>query len=329
MLGTDSTTYNGCTSCNLPYMKRGYHGCINCKKLANNGGDTSCCNAATGYTLSSYLGKCVCQNGWGIDSTGKCASCGTNTDCTGKKKTYFNNGYEAIHHTLVPNYDPTVGTAGGCKAGYIYKKNLVTNQILGCACSKAALYYLSGSTCTTCSSPPGSASKANCEDCSAASGFWAGPYECVYCKGDANSLGTATISGCDCKPKYYWNINTAKCECDFALGFIGAASACVDCSTLANTGTDMVEGACSCKSGYKWNPTTNTCNCDTQSPAVFSSDSQCVSCAIANMPGSSGLVGADGKSCLCSKGYYWNPGKGDCICDANQNYFVDTDGFCK
>jgi hypothetical protein len=47
------------------------------------------------------------------------------------------------------------------------------------------------------------------------------------------------------------------------------------------------------------------------------------------MPGSTGKIGADGKSCECSKGYYWNPGKADCICDSSQNYFVDTDGYCK
>ena len=142
-------------------------------------------------------------------------------------------------------------------------------------------------------------------------------------------MGTASVSGCDCKANYYWNLNTAKCECDFALGFIGTASACIDCSKIANTGIDMVEGACSCNSGYKWNSNTNTCDCDTTSPAVFSSNSQCVSCAIINMPGSTGRVGADGISCECSKGYYWNPGKADCVCDSSQNYFVDTDGYCK
>ena len=48
-LGTDSATYTGCDICDLPYLMRGYDGCINCKKLANNGGETSCCNSATGY----------------------------------------------------------------------------------------------------------------------------------------------------------------------------------------------------------------------------------------------------------------------------------------
>lgn len=146
----------------MPYLKWTYHGCINCKKLANNGGDTSCCNADTGYTMNSYLGKCICKSGWGIDSSGKCASCGSNTDCSGKKKTYFYDGYQAIYYTLVPNYDPTVGSAGGCKTGYAYKKNLATNQILGCACSGAALYYLSGSTCTSCTSPPASVTQSKC-----------------------------------------------------------------------------------------------------------------------------------------------------------------------
>lgn len=330
-LGTDSTTFTGCYQCNLPYLTWGYHGCVNCKKLANNGGSTECCNSAAGYKFSSLVGRCTCKSGWGIDSSGKCASCGTNTDCSGKKKTYFYDNYEAKYYTLVPNYDPAVGTTGGCSPGYIYKKNLVTNQILGCACSKTDLYYLSGSTCKICSSPPASITQANCEACSTASGFWPGPYECVFCKGDANAVvaGTATVSGCDCKPNYYWNLNTAKCECDFANGFIGTASACIDCSAVPNTASDMVQGACSCKIGYKWNSNTNTCDCDTTSPNVFSSNSQCVSCAIINIPGSTGKVGADGKSCECTKGYYWNPGKADCVCDASQNYFVDTDGYCK
>ncbi len=134
-LSTDSTTYAGCDKCSLPYLKWGYHGCINCKKLANNGGDTSCCNSATGYTFSSILGRCICQGGWGIDSSGKCASCGSNTDCSGKKKTYVYDNYEVKYYTFVPNYDPNVGTSGGCSPGFAYKKNLVTNQILGCACS--------------------------------------------------------------------------------------------------------------------------------------------------------------------------------------------------
>lgn len=37
-LGTDATTYDGCYNCDLPYLIWGYHGCVNCKKLANNGG---------------------------------------------------------------------------------------------------------------------------------------------------------------------------------------------------------------------------------------------------------------------------------------------------
>jgi hypothetical protein len=143
-LSTDSTTYNGCRYCDLPYLKRGYHGCINCKKLANNGGATSCCNSAAGYTFSSDLGRCICQSGWGIDSSGNCASCGSNTDCSGKKKTYVYDNYEVKYYSFVPNYDPNVGTSGGCNLGFAYKKNLVFNQIIGCACSKADLYYLSG-----------------------------------------------------------------------------------------------------------------------------------------------------------------------------------------
>jgi len=59
----------------------------------------------------------------------------------------------------------------------------------------------------------------------------------------------------------------------------------------------MVEGACPCKIGYKWNSNTNACDCDTTSPAVFSSNSQCVSCAVINIPGSTGKIGADGISC--------------------------------
>jgi hypothetical protein len=161
-LSTDSTTYAGCDKCSLPYLKWGYHGCINCKKLANNGGDTSCCNSATGYTFSSILGRCICQGGWGIDSSGKCASCGSNTDCSRKRKTYVNDNYEVKYYTFVPNYDPNVGTTGGCSPGFAYKKNLVTNQILGCACSKAALYYLSGDKCSSCSSPPASVTQAKC-----------------------------------------------------------------------------------------------------------------------------------------------------------------------
>ena len=316
-----------CSSCYFPFAYSNNYGCVYCPTLANNGGSTSCC--ATGYTFNQGLGICVCNNynRYSVGANGICTKCASaDNNCISCSKSYVYNGFYCLHGSLIPQYD--FSTTFACNAGYAFKKDIASGMIISCVCSTAAGYYLNGATCNACATTlPSGVTLANCKACAASSGFYNGTTECIYCSGVANSLGTATINGCDCKPNYYWNMNTGKCECDFTLGFIGGSiNSCIDCSLIAKTAQTINATSCSCVRGYVWDAASSTCICDVKSSSVFLAAGSCIDCS--NIPGATGKLGVDSASCVCFSSYFWNYGTNQCACDSSQNFVMLSNGLC-
>lgn len=296
---------SSCNSCNTLFSK-GTYGCVYCPNLANNGGSSTCC--ATGFTFNSKLSTCVCSvsAGYAINSNGICTKCATtDTNCVKCVNTYVHNTIYCQHGSLIPNYD-TIKFA--CATGYAFKSDPFTGQILSCACSSSSDFYQNGAKCVDCKTalPGASVALSDCQACAASAGFYQGSAECIYCYGVSNSVGTATVNGCNCKANYYWNSNTDNCECDFTLGYVGGAiNNCIVCANIANTAQTISPLGCACLQGYKWNSATSTCDCDLASGTVFQIGSVCYDCSV--MLGANGL-GSDSVSCVCISGYFWNPG---------------------
>lgn len=102
--------------------------------------------------------------------------------------------------STVPNSNGTGGyQMCGCKAGYLWEGNTYP---FTCQCDNSQNMYQKGNTCSPCSTTA-------CKNCDPAGGyillFNTQNATCLLCSGFPNTIGTATITGCNCVSGMVWD----------------------------------------------------------------------------------------------------------------------------
>jgi hypothetical protein len=194
------------------------------------------CSVANGYYSSG--GQCLSCNTTNSKITSYCLSCTIN---------FFNDGYLCYNGSAPSlNYNTTIGS---CDTGYAYKKNVLTNETIGCICSSAAGNYLNSTACLPCSTgKPSNVTVAQCTSCTLANGFFLSVVECIYCPSIAGATGAVANYGCVCSVGWFWDTIYDTCDCDYFNGYIslGVSGVCFNCSTVAHTYNPATPTACSC-----------------------------------------------------------------------------------
>ena len=307
-------------------------------------GETQC-DCDSGYYLSGST--CVsssppdsspgpspsaCGANYRVNSAGTCVACPSfSTNAAGDDPTVgetqcdCDSGYYLSGSTCVSSSPPDsspgpspsacganyrVNSAGTCVACPSFSTNAAGDDPSGsetqCECD--AGYYLSGSTCTQCSSGFATCTSAHEGTC-AANYYVNGDHECAACPANSfNAAGDATASG------------ASTCECD--AGYYLSGSTCTQCSSGFATCTSAHEGTCA--ANYYVN-----------------GDHECAACP-ANSFNAAGDATASGASnCECDAGYYYLSGSTCTQCSSGfatctsahegtcaANYYVNGDHEC-
>lgn len=284
---------SSCASCDGP----GRENCLECANEAEFGTDGLCPQVGSGCNANEWDNGGTCET-----CPAGCASCTSNTVCTGCIATYAINSNLCVLCTASGKYIDLTNTPPTCE-----------DCPSGCAtCS-------SNTVCVTCDSGQGLLNNL-CKICPNEGAYYLNSATCSPCPGDCVACSDSNTCT-DCSEGKYLLENGLCGDCDTSNGFrIDSSSSpekCFACSIsdcLSCTETECTQ--CSALKGY--DSVSKTCGACTSNQYLNTgnSPSTCVDCPAGCTSCSSSLVCGG-----CSASYYLD---GICkFCDINNGYFID------